>query len=107
MPLKLAFPLFNVDCGKAGDFRSITNHFRRRRASDYSYAGDEPGSGTSVGSLSELHDTFYSKQEVDQKMHDMNMRVREMKTLVDDMEHSMKKMKRNVSSCITRVSAFY
>ena len=88
-----------LDCGKAGDFRSITNHFRRRRDSTrFSYQSDKPESeNKTVTSLGDFRSSVYSKHEVDTQMQEMKLRMREMETLVDDMEHAMKKMKKNVS----------
>ncbi|XP_052240639.1 peroxidasin homolog [Dreissena polymorpha] len=95
-----------MDCGKAGDFRSITNHFRRRRDSTrFSYQSDKPESEhKTVTSLGDFRSSVYSKHEVDTQMQEMKLRMREMETLVDDMEHAMKKMKKNMATMMSHAA---
>ncbi|XP_052775467.1 peroxidasin homolog isoform X2 [Mya arenaria] len=93
-----------MDCGKSGDFGSITNHFRPRRTTEFSYQSDNPNYGGSSASLDQFRSSVYSKHEVDQKMHDMEVRMREMETLMHGMEHSVKKMKRNMRTMMSHAA---
>lgn len=45
-----------------------------------------------------LRDQMYNKQEIDLKMHTMENRIKDMQGIMQAMDHSMKKMKRSVSS---------
>jgi hypothetical protein len=87
-----------TDCGKAGDFRSITSHFRRRRAHDFSYQSDSASDGEALEMLENIREQMYNRQEIDIKMHDMENRLKDMQGIMQAMDHSMKKMKRNVNT---------
>ena len=89
-------PFYFADCGKAGDFRSITSHFRRRRAPEFSYQSDSAANGEALEMLENLRGQMYNRQEIDLKMHHMENRIKDMQGIVQAMDHSMKKMKRNV-----------
>lgn len=93
------------DCGKSGDFRSITSHFRRRRTPNVSYQSDRPQA--SIEQFQNFRQQVYNKQEVDTKMHIVENKIQEMEGLVHSMEHSMKKMKRHVSKKKMECSEFY
>jgi len=90
-----------MDCGKAGDFRSITSHFRRRRTPDFSTQSDHPDASGTVAQLDHFRDQVYNKQEVDLKMFQMENKLVEMENVVHDMEANMKKMKRHMRRMMT------
>ncbi|XP_053395477.1 peroxidasin-like isoform X2 [Mercenaria mercenaria] len=93
-----------MDCGKAGDFRSITSHFRRRRAPEFSYQSDSSSGGEALEMLENLRGQMYNRQEIDLKMHHMENRLKDMQGIMQAMDHSMKKMKRNMRTMMSHTT---
>lgn len=94
-----------MDCGKAGDFRSITSHYGSRRSSDlFSYQSDRPNQASSE-QLENFRKEIYNKQEVDIQMNTIQNRVNDMEGIVHHMEHAMKKMKRSMRAMMSTASS--
>lgn len=92
-----------TDCGKAGDFRSITSHYGSRRGSEqFSYQSDRPQ--PSSERLEHFRKEIYNKQEVDIQMNNVQNRMNEMEGIVHHMEHAIKKMKRSMRVMMSNAS---
>uniref|UniRef100_V9GWR0 Peroxidasin n=1 Tax=Lumbricus terrestris TaxID=6398 RepID=V9GWR0_LUMTE len=100
------------DCSRSGDFRSITHHFRSRRSTDFTNAGEPDAANTNVteethrgggGRAAEAENSVVPKDMVDQMTHMSQKMMDGVDQRIEGMEDMMKELQETVHKLTEKI----